>query len=152
MNMAIRGIDFNFGKEPVNSSTKDLHPDLRADDVMANPPAFASRFVSDRNLETQMREHAELLSEHFLCALCVSAFQNLPVRGVAFGAKRLGTHHFGCNQCQYNGLGPRGRRPGVRTSVCFSKTSSPTKTAPATPLSQPGQRSEAVGDVRVTAC
>lgn len=38
MNMAIRGIDFNFGKEPANSFTNDLHPDLRADFVMANPP------------------------------------------------------------------------------------------------------------------
>lgn len=38
MNMAIRGIDFNFGKEPANSFTQDQHPDLRADFVMANPP------------------------------------------------------------------------------------------------------------------
>jgi type I restriction enzyme M protein len=38
MNMAIRGIDFNFGKEPANSFTADQHPDLRADYVMANPP------------------------------------------------------------------------------------------------------------------
>jgi type I restriction enzyme M protein len=38
MNMAIRGIDFNFGKEPSNSFTSDQHPDLRADFVMANPP------------------------------------------------------------------------------------------------------------------
>ena len=38
MNMAIRGIDFNFGSEPANSFTNDLHPDLRADYVMANPP------------------------------------------------------------------------------------------------------------------
>lgn len=38
MNMAIRGIDFNFGKEPSNSFTNDQHPDLRADFVMANPP------------------------------------------------------------------------------------------------------------------
>jgi len=35
MNMAIRGIDFNFGKEPANSFTNDQHPDLRADYVMA---------------------------------------------------------------------------------------------------------------------
>ncbi|OHD23569.1 MAG: restriction endonuclease subunit M [Spirochaetes bacterium GWB1_59_5] len=38
MNMAIRGIDFNFGSEPANTFTRDLHPDLRADFVMANPP------------------------------------------------------------------------------------------------------------------
>ena len=38
MNMAIRGIDFNFGKQPANSFTNDQHPDLRADYVMANPP------------------------------------------------------------------------------------------------------------------
>ena len=38
MNMAIRGIDFNFGKEPADTFTKDQHPDLRADFVLANPP------------------------------------------------------------------------------------------------------------------
>ena len=38
MNMAIRGIDFNFGKEPANTFTNDQHPDLRSDYVMANPP------------------------------------------------------------------------------------------------------------------
>jgi type I restriction enzyme M protein len=38
MNMAIRGIDFDFGKEPADTFTRDQHPDLRADFVMANPP------------------------------------------------------------------------------------------------------------------
>lgn len=38
MNMAIRGIDFDFGKEPASTYTNDQHPDLRADFVMANPP------------------------------------------------------------------------------------------------------------------
>jgi type I restriction enzyme M protein len=38
MNMAIRGIDFDFGKEPADTFTRDQHPDLRADYVMANPP------------------------------------------------------------------------------------------------------------------
>jgi Type I restriction-modification system methyltransferase subunit len=38
MNMVIRGIDFNFGKEPANTLSNDQHPDLRADFVMANPP------------------------------------------------------------------------------------------------------------------
>ena len=38
MNMAIRGIDFNFGKKNANTFLDDQHPDLRADFVMANPP------------------------------------------------------------------------------------------------------------------
>lgn len=38
MNMAIRGIEFDFGKGPADSFTADQHPDLRADFVMANPP------------------------------------------------------------------------------------------------------------------
>jgi len=38
MNLAIRGIDFNLGKEPTDTFTKNQHPDLRADFVLANPP------------------------------------------------------------------------------------------------------------------
>ncbi len=38
MNMVIRGIDFNFGKQPASTYNNNQHPDLRADFVMANPP------------------------------------------------------------------------------------------------------------------
>jgi type I restriction enzyme M protein len=38
MNLAIRGIDFNLGKEPDDTFTRNQHPDLRADFVLANPP------------------------------------------------------------------------------------------------------------------
>ncbi len=38
MNMAIRGMDYDFGKEPASTYTQDQHPDLRADFIMANPP------------------------------------------------------------------------------------------------------------------
>ncbi|MBS9900667.1 type I restriction-modification system subunit M [Vibrio alginolyticus] len=38
MNMAIRGLDYDFGKEPSSTYTNDQHPDLRADFIMANPP------------------------------------------------------------------------------------------------------------------
>lgn len=38
MNLAIRGIDFNLGKEPADTFTQNQHPDLRADFVLANPP------------------------------------------------------------------------------------------------------------------
>jgi type I restriction enzyme M protein len=54
MNMAIRGIDFNFGKEPGNTFTSDQHPDLRADFVMANPPFNVSEWW-DAKLENDPR-------------------------------------------------------------------------------------------------
>ncbi len=38
MNLAIRGIDFNLGREPSDTFTKNQHPDLRADFILANPP------------------------------------------------------------------------------------------------------------------
>jgi type I restriction enzyme M protein len=38
MNMVIRGIDFDFGKQPRSTFTNDQHLDLRADFVLANPP------------------------------------------------------------------------------------------------------------------
>ena len=38
MNLAIRGIDFNLGREPADTFTRDQFPDLRADFVLANPP------------------------------------------------------------------------------------------------------------------
>jgi type I restriction enzyme M protein len=38
MNLAIRGIDFNLGREPNDTFTKNQHPDLRADYILANPP------------------------------------------------------------------------------------------------------------------
>jgi len=38
MNLAIRGIEADFGKEHADTFRHDLHPDLRADYVLANPP------------------------------------------------------------------------------------------------------------------
>jgi type I restriction enzyme M protein len=48
MNMAIRGIDFNFGKQPADTFMSDQHPDLRADYVMANPPFNMSEWWDGR--------------------------------------------------------------------------------------------------------
>jgi type I restriction enzyme M protein len=38
MNLAIRGIEADFGPEHADTFRRDLHPDLRADYVLANPP------------------------------------------------------------------------------------------------------------------
>ena len=38
MNLAIRGIEANLGPQPADSFLRDLHPDLKADYILANPP------------------------------------------------------------------------------------------------------------------
>jgi type I restriction enzyme M protein len=38
MNLALRGIEADFGPEAADTFRRDLHPDLRADFVLANPP------------------------------------------------------------------------------------------------------------------
>ena len=38
MNLAIRGIEANLGAQPADSFLRDLHPDLKADYILANPP------------------------------------------------------------------------------------------------------------------
>lgn len=38
MNLAIRGIEANLGQKPDDTFLRDLHPDLSADYILANPP------------------------------------------------------------------------------------------------------------------
>jgi type I restriction enzyme M protein len=48
MNLAIRGIDANLGAENASSFTRDLHKDLKADFVLANPPFNDSDWGGER--------------------------------------------------------------------------------------------------------
>ncbi len=48
MNMAIRGIEAKLGKKHGDSFHEDLHPDLRADYAMANPPFNISKWGGER--------------------------------------------------------------------------------------------------------
>ena len=48
MNLAIRGIEANLGPEPADSFHRDLHPDLKADFVLANPPFNMSDWGGER--------------------------------------------------------------------------------------------------------
>lgn len=48
MNLAIRHIEFNLGKEPADSFGHDQHPDLRAEFVLANPPFNMSDWGGDK--------------------------------------------------------------------------------------------------------
>ena len=47
MNLALRGIDANLGPQWADSFRDDLHPDLRADFVLANPPFNISQWGQD---------------------------------------------------------------------------------------------------------
>ncbi len=48
MNLAIRGIDGNLGPEHADSFHRDLHKDLKADYVLANPPFNDSDWSGER--------------------------------------------------------------------------------------------------------
>jgi len=48
MNLAIRGITSELGKENADSFHRDLHPDLKADFILANPPFNMSDWGGDR--------------------------------------------------------------------------------------------------------
>ena len=48
MNMAIRGIEANFGKHHADTFFNDLHPTLKADFIMANPPFNLKNWGQDK--------------------------------------------------------------------------------------------------------
>ena len=48
MNLAIRGIDGNLGGQNADSFHKDLHKDLKADFILANPPFNSKDWGGDR--------------------------------------------------------------------------------------------------------
>ena len=43
-NLTLRGLDFDLGPGPADTLHQDLHPDLRADHVLANPPFNIARW------------------------------------------------------------------------------------------------------------
>jgi type I restriction enzyme M protein len=54
INLALRGIEADFGPEHADTFRRDLHPDLRADYVLANPPFSISDWGGE-NLRQHMR-------------------------------------------------------------------------------------------------
>ena len=54
MNLAIRGIEANLGPKHGDTFHEDLHPDLRADFILANPPFNISEWGGER-LENDVR-------------------------------------------------------------------------------------------------
>lgn len=57
MNLAIRGIETNLGKEHADSFHRDLHPDLKADYILANPPFNSSDWGGERRRDDPRWTH-----------------------------------------------------------------------------------------------
>ncbi|WP_231501419.1 class I SAM-dependent DNA methyltransferase [Oceanivirga salmonicida] len=51
MNMAIRGIDADLGEHHADTFFRDLHPTLKADFIMANPPFNLSNWGQDKLID-----------------------------------------------------------------------------------------------------
>ena len=51
MNMAIRGIEAKLGRKHADSFHEELHPDLKADFILANPPFNISKWGGERLVE-----------------------------------------------------------------------------------------------------
>jgi len=62
MNLAIRGIDGNLGKEHADTFHQDLHPDLRADFILANPPFNMSDWGGERLRDDKRWKYGVLLA------------------------------------------------------------------------------------------
>lgn len=48
MNLALRGIEADLGERSADTFTQDLHPDLRADFILANPPFNVSNWWDEK--------------------------------------------------------------------------------------------------------
>ena len=57
MNLAIRGIANNFGKQAADTFHNDQHKDLKADFIMANPPFNQKSWRADNELKDDPRWH-----------------------------------------------------------------------------------------------
>ena len=55
MNLAIRGISHNLGKEAVSTFSNDQHKDLKVDFIMANPPFNLKKWRGEDELTTDVR-------------------------------------------------------------------------------------------------
>ena len=71
MNLALRGIEANLGKENADSFHRDLHPDLKADYILANPPFNSSDWGGELLREDKRWVYG--VSTHGKCQLCLGA-------------------------------------------------------------------------------
>jgi type I restriction enzyme M protein len=59
MNLALRGVDANLGDRSDDSFHRDLHPDLRADFILANPPFNKDDWFSEALADDPRWKHGQ---------------------------------------------------------------------------------------------
>jgi len=95
MNLAIRGITSDLGKENADSFHRDLHPDLKADFILANPPFNMSDWGGDRLREDKRwkygappESNANLAwAQHFIHHLSPSGFAGFVLANVSLSSE-----------------------------------------------------------------
>jgi type I restriction enzyme M protein len=83
MNLAIRGIEGNLGLEPADGFHRDLHKDLKADYILANPPFNMSDWGGERLREDPRRKYGVPPAANANYAWVQHFIYHLAPRGIA---------------------------------------------------------------------
>ena len=83
MNLAIRRIEGNLGKEHADSFHRDLHPDLKADFILANPPFNISNWGGERLKDDKRWQFGTPPAENANFAWLQHIFYHLAPNGTA---------------------------------------------------------------------
>lgn len=83
MNLAIRGMDFNLGKEPADTFASDQHANQKFDFILANPPFNVSDWGGEKYTDDQRWEHGTPPAGNANYAWLQHILHHLKPRGVA---------------------------------------------------------------------
>jgi type I restriction enzyme M protein len=117
MNLALRGIEADFGPEHADTFRRDLHPDLRADYVLANPPFNDSDWFRQED-DVRWTEQQRRWSNRRLTRRAP------PCSGVKFGVPPRGNANFAWVQHFIHHLAPNGMAGFVLANGSMSSNQS----------------------------
>jgi type I restriction enzyme M protein len=134
MNLAIRGIEADFGPEHADTFRRDLHPDLRADYVLANPPFNDSDTALRGSAFLQSEAKPQVVSE------AKDNFRKDDDVRWQFGVPPKGNANFAWVQHFIHHLAPQGMAGFVLANGSMSSNQSgdcPTRSASSKPQAKP---------------
>jgi hypothetical protein len=107
MNLALQGIEANLGSENADAFTRDLHPDHKADFILANPPLNDSDWGHERLKDDVRWRYGVPPAGNANFAWVQHIVHHLTPRGVADLVLANGSTapHYQCPRVQRRGLG-----------------------------------------------